>query len=76
MIDSPGVREFGQWHLDAEQITHGFVEFPDYLAGANTATANDNDPGCAIREAVEKRRNRRKPFEKTIAFWKAWRRYR
>ena len=25
VIDSPGVREFGLWHLDAEQITHGFV---------------------------------------------------
>lgn len=31
MIDSPGVREFGLWHLDAEQITNGFVEFHDYL---------------------------------------------
>ena len=55
VIDSPGVREFGLWHLDAEQITHGFVEFHDYLGRCKYRDCkHDNDPGCAIREAVEK----------------------
>ncbi|POC80486.1 ribosome small subunit-dependent GTPase A, partial [Vibrio vulnificus] len=31
VIDSPGVREFGLWHLEPEQIPRGFVEFRDYL---------------------------------------------
>lgn len=54
VIDSPGVREFGLWHLDAEQITHGFVEFHDYLGRCKYRDCkHDTDPGCAIREAVE-----------------------
>jgi putative ribosome biogenesis GTPase RsgA len=40
VIDSPGVREFGLWHLEAEQITHGFVEFHDYLGHCKYATVN------------------------------------
>ncbi|HDH0727387.1 TPA: small ribosomal subunit biogenesis GTPase RsgA [Klebsiella aerogenes] len=55
VIDSPGVREFGLWHLDAEQITNGFVEFHDYLGHCKYRDCkHDTDPGCAIREAVEK----------------------
>jgi ribosome biogenesis GTPase len=55
VIDSPGVREFGLWHLEPEQITHGFVEFHDYLGRCKYRDCrHDNDPGCALREAVEK----------------------
>ncbi|AVZ81888.1 ribosome biogenesis GTPase RsgA [Edwardsiella ictaluri] len=55
VIDSPGVREFGLWHLDAEQITQGFIEFRDYLGGCKFRDCkHGNDPGCALREAVER----------------------
>ncbi|NDJ59190.1 small ribosomal subunit biogenesis GTPase RsgA [Enterobacteriaceae bacterium 4M9] len=55
VIDSPGVREFGLWHLEPEQITHGFVEFHDYLGHCKYRDCrHDTDPGCAIREAVER----------------------
>lgn len=55
VIDSPGVREFGLWHLEAEQIFNGFVEFHDYLGQCKYRDCkHDNDPGCAIREAVKK----------------------
>ncbi|OOF57949.1 ribosome biogenesis GTPase RsgA [Rodentibacter genomosp. 2] len=54
LIDSPGIREFGLWHLDAAQITKGYREF-QYVLG--TCKFRDckhlNDPGCALREAVE-----------------------
>lgn len=54
LIDSPGIREFGLWHLDAEQITKGYREF-QYVLG--TCKFRDckhlSDPGCALREAVE-----------------------
>ncbi|AOF52368.1 ribosome biogenesis GTPase RsgA [Rodentibacter caecimuris] len=54
LIDSPGIREFGLWHLDADQITKGYREF-QYVLG--TCKFRDckhlNDPGCALREAVE-----------------------
>lgn len=55
VIDSPGVREFGLWHLEPEQITQGFVEFRDYLGGCKFRDCrHDTDPGCAIRAAMEK----------------------
>ncbi|WEM42099.1 small ribosomal subunit biogenesis GTPase RsgA [Photobacterium sp. DA100] len=54
LIDSPGVREFGLWHLEPEQVTKAFVEFRDYLGGCKFRDCkHGNDPGCIIREAVE-----------------------
>ncbi|GME39397.1 ribosome biogenesis GTPase RsgA [Pantoea agglomerans] len=54
VIDSPGVREFGLWHLEPEQVTRGFVEFRPYLGYCKFRDCtHGSDPGCAIREAVE-----------------------
>ncbi|CAI8938539.1 MULTISPECIES: small ribosomal subunit biogenesis GTPase RsgA [Kosakonia] len=64
VIDSPGVREFGLWHLEPEQITNGFVEFHDYLGHCKYRDCkHDTDPGCAIREAVEKGEIAKSRFE-------------
>jgi ribosome biogenesis GTPase len=55
VIDSPGVREFGLWHLEPEQVTQGFIEFRDYLGNCKFRDCrHDTDPGCAIRAAVER----------------------
>jgi ribosome biogenesis GTPase len=55
VIDSPGVREFGLWHLEPEQVTQAYVEFRDYLGGCKFRDCrHDTDPGCAIRGAMEK----------------------
>lgn len=55
LIDSPGVREFGLWHLEPEQITEAFVEFRPYLGGCKFRDCkHGSDPGCIIREAVER----------------------
>lgn len=55
LIDSPGVREFGLWHLTAEQITRGFVEFRLYIGYCKFRDCkHGSDPGCAIREAADK----------------------
>lgn len=54
LVDSPGVREFGLWHLNAVQVTHGFREFRAFLGGCKFRDCKHNDdPGCLIREAVE-----------------------
>ncbi|WP_038176055.1 MULTISPECIES: small ribosomal subunit biogenesis GTPase RsgA [Vibrio] len=54
LIDSPGVREFGLWHLEAEEITKSFIEFRPYLGGCKFRDCKHNDdPGCALRQAVE-----------------------
>ncbi|NBI12577.1 small ribosomal subunit biogenesis GTPase RsgA [[Haemophilus] felis] len=54
LIDSPGIREFGLWHLTPQQVTKGYREF-QYVLG--TCKFRDckhlSDPGCALREAVE-----------------------
>lgn len=54
LIDSPGVREFGLWHLPDETVTNGFIEFREYLGGCKFSDCkHGDDPGCLIREAVE-----------------------
>ncbi len=55
LIDSPGVREFGLWHLESEDITKAYIEFRPYLGGCKFRDCkHGNDPGCILREAVEK----------------------
>lgn len=55
VIDSPGVREFGLWHLTPEQVTKGFIEFRPFLGGCKFRDCKHNDdPGCLITEAVDK----------------------
>ncbi|MBU9856382.1 small ribosomal subunit biogenesis GTPase RsgA [Rahnella bonaserana] len=55
VIDSPGVREFGLWHLAPEQITQGFVEFRPFLGYCKFRDCkHGSDPGCAIRDAVDR----------------------
>lgn len=54
LIDSPGIREFGLWHLEPEQITLGYREFADFLGTCKFRDCkHKDDPQCAIREAVE-----------------------
>ena len=55
LIDSPGVREFGLWHLETDDVTKAFVEFRPYLGGCKFRDCkHGEDPGCLLREAVEK----------------------
>lgn len=54
LIDSPGIREFGLWHLEAEQITNGYREFHQVLGTCKFRDCKHlTDPGCALKEAVE-----------------------
>ena len=55
LIDSPGVREFGLWHLENDDITEAYREFRPYLGGCKFRDCkHGDDPGCILREAVEK----------------------
>lgn len=64
VIDSPGVREFGLWHLEPEQVTRGFVEFRAFLGACKFRDCkHGSDPGCAIREAVEEGKINRSRFD-------------
>ncbi len=55
LIDSPGVREFGLWHLEPDEVTEAFIEFRPFLGGCKFRDCTHNDdPGCLLRAAVEK----------------------
>ncbi|WMN58845.1 small ribosomal subunit biogenesis GTPase RsgA [Pseudoalteromonas xiamenensis] len=54
LIDSPGIREFGLWHLEPERVTWCFREFREYLGGCKFRDCKHlDDPGCILREAVD-----------------------
>lgn len=54
LIDSPGIREFGLWHLTPEQVCHGFIEFSDFLGLCKFRDCkHQNDPGCALVAASD-----------------------
>lgn len=53
IIDSPGIREFPLWKMDAETLAHGFVEFRTFTQQCKFRNCNHvNEPGCALIEAV------------------------
>lgn len=55
LIDSPGIREFGLWHMDREQVADGFVEFRPYLNQCKFRDCkHQHEPGCALLAAVER----------------------
>ncbi len=54
LIDSPGIREFGLWHLENDDITQGYIEFQEFLGGCKFRDCKHlNDPGCLLKQAVE-----------------------
>ena len=53
LIDSPGVREFSLWHIDANDIAYGYYEFKPYLSQCKFRNCTHKDtPHCAIIKAV------------------------
>ncbi|WP_133130844.1 small ribosomal subunit biogenesis GTPase RsgA [Legionella yabuuchiae] len=54
LIDSPGVREFGLWHMSRAEIAAGYREFKPYLSQCKFRDCDHHKtPGCAIRKAVQ-----------------------
>ena len=54
LIDSPGVREFGLWHMPVTEIAKGYREFAPYLAQCKFRNCNHRDAlGCALVDAVK-----------------------
>lgn len=55
VVDTPGVREFGLWDVNAEDF-HGFfpeiIELADSCRFANCS--HTHEPGCAVKDAVER----------------------
>ncbi|MBL4911195.1 MAG: small ribosomal subunit biogenesis GTPase RsgA [Alteromonadaceae bacterium] len=54
LIDSPGIREFGLWHLNANEVFNGFTEFAQFQGLCKFRDCkHQQDPGCALTAAVE-----------------------
>jgi ribosome biogenesis GTPase len=54
IIDTPGIREFGLWSMDAETLRGYFQEFDDYTGACHfNDCTHTHEPRCAIKEAVD-----------------------
>ncbi len=54
LIDSPGIREFGLWHIDQATLIDGFREFRPFLGYCRFRDCqHQHEPGCAILQAIE-----------------------
>ena len=55
IIDSPGIREFGLWHLNQKNIINGLPEFREETLKCKFRDCNhEKSPGCALNDAIEK----------------------
>jgi ribosome biogenesis GTPase / thiamine phosphate phosphatase len=55
LIDTPGVREFGLWDVDATELAQLFPDLRPYLGECRfgLSCSHAHEPGCAIKQAVE-----------------------
>lgn len=57
IIDTPGIRELGIADMDRTELSHYFLEMRPYLAECRFNNClHLNEPGCAVRTAVEEGR--------------------
>lgn len=55
LIDSPGIREFGLWHMTESEILQGFIELQPFIGLCKFRDCqHKQEPGCAILDAYEK----------------------
>jgi len=54
IVDSPGIREFGLWHINEQELIEGFVELRPFLGYCRFRDCRHNsEPKCAILGALE-----------------------
>lgn len=54
VVDTPGIREFGIFDLEPEELSYYFIEFRPYLPECRFLNCtHDHEPGCAVQAAVE-----------------------
>lgn len=54
LVDSPGIREFGLWHITEEELLEGFIEFRPFIGYCRFRDCkHEKEPGCAIQQALE-----------------------
>ncbi len=64
IIDSPGVREFGLWNIEAKKIMHAFKEFKPLLGMCKfNDCLHTREPNCAIKKALQNGEIKRVRYE-------------
>lgn len=54
LIDSPGIREFGLWHMDRQEVIQGFRDIRPFIGHCRFRDCkHENEPGCAIHQAEQ-----------------------
>jgi ribosome biogenesis GTPase len=54
LIDSPGIREFGLWHISEEELLHGYRELSELAGHCRFRNCTHrHEPGCALRDAAD-----------------------
>lgn len=54
LIDSPGIREFGLWHMTPQEVEYGFREIRPLIGYCKFRNCRHlGDPGCALEAAVD-----------------------
>ena len=54
LIDSPGIREFGLWHIEPQQLLEGFIEFRPFLGYCRFRDcSHQHEPNCALLQALD-----------------------
>ncbi|MCK4674616.1 MAG: small ribosomal subunit biogenesis GTPase RsgA [Gammaproteobacteria bacterium] len=54
IIDSPGVRDFTPINKSQDEITHGFIDVRQFNGACKFSNcSHQNEPGCAMRQAVK-----------------------
>ncbi len=57
LIDSPGIREFGLWHMSEDDVLYGFRELRDLAGHCRFRDCHhESEPGCALIAALEEER--------------------
>ena len=64
VIDTPGIRAFGLWEVERQDLRHEFPEFEAFAPDCRfTDCLHDHEPQCAVRSAAEGGRLARARFE-------------
>ena len=70
LIDSPGIREFGLWHIDEDQLLAGFLELAEQLEQRPCKFRNcrhSQEPGCGLKLALADEAITQRRFDSYIA---------
>lgn len=64
LIDSPGIREFGLWHMEPDDVLYGFKELRDMIGHCKFRDCkHELEPKCAIRESLESKKISQSRFD-------------